>query len=199
MLCGTDYFNKYYNSLNLQGKKMYNLLKRTKYIYLNEFINKELAYSLADDFESFCTTGGIGGDSQCPKSSAFYNYAPFLQLLCDKNGALSEFLGEGVVPTYSFARVYKNGCDLKPHVDATRCEISITCHLRGDEEWPFYVNGEEKVLKPGDAVLYLGNEAEHWRKPYTGEKYTQVFLHYVRTNGPHFSNVFDLNRHDFSN
>lgn len=32
-------------------------------------------------------------------------------------------------------------------------------------------------------MIYLGKIAPHWREPYSGEYYSQVFLHYVRSRG----------------
>jgi hypothetical protein len=77
------------------------------------------------------------------------------------------------------------------------CEISVTVHLDGDERMEFGIkkpNGEDVQLdlNIGDAVLYLGSEAEHWREgPYQGKNYTQVMLHYVRSNGKNAWAFFD--------
>jgi len=38
-------------------------------------------------------------------------------------------------------------------------------------------------LKPGQAVVYLGCELEHWRKEFEGDWHAQTFLHYVDANG----------------
>ena len=46
-------------------------------------------------------------------------------------------------------------------------------------------------LKPGDAMIYLGCTARHWREEYTGNWYTQCFLHYVRSRGDKVLSVFD--------
>jgi Rps23 Pro-64 3,4-dihydroxylase Tpa1-like proline 4-hydroxylase len=84
--------------------------------------------------------------------------------------------------------VYKNGSELLRHTDRDACEISLTLHLHGDSTWPIWIetpNGEQRSvdLNPGDAMIYLGRTAPHWRDRYEGEYYTQVFLHYVRSRG----------------
>ena len=53
------------------------------------------------------------------------------------------------------------------------CEISLTVNLDGDEEWPIWIetpDGKEVrvSLKPGDAMIYLGCTARHWREEYKG-------------------------------
>jgi len=105
------------------------------------------------------------------------------------------------LPTYSYARIYKNGSVLTRHTDRDACEISLTLHLHGDQSWPIWIetpSGEEvKVdLKPGEAMLYLGKKAPHWRDEYGGEYYTQVFLHYVRSRGDCGYAYFDKQTED---
>lgn len=68
------------------------------------------------------------------------------------------------------------------------CEISLTLHLDGDEPWSICIETPEKEqrsvsLNPGDAMLYLGRIASHWRDEYKGNYYSQVFLHYVKSRG----------------
>ena len=108
-----------------------------------------------------------------------------------------------LTPAYTYARVYKKGDVLKRHKDRFSCEISTTLNLGGDN-WPIYVepSGKEnkkgvKVnLKPGDMLIYLGCELEHWREPFEGDECVQVFLHYnnVKTKGAQ-ENMFDGRMH----
>ena len=94
-------------------------------------------------------------------------------------------------PTYSYARIYKKGDDLKRHKDRFSCEISTTLNLGGDP-WPIYLepSGEEgkegiKVdLEPGDMLVYRGIDLEHWRYKFEGENCGQVFLHYNNEEHP---------------
>ena len=108
-----------------------------------------------------------------------------------------------LTPAYTYARVYKKGDILERHKDRFSCEISTTLNLGGDN-WPIYVepSGKEnkkgvKVnLKPGDMLIYLGCELEHWREPFEGDECVQVFLHYnnVKTKGAE-KNIFDTRIH----
>jgi hypothetical protein len=166
------------------------------YFVIPNFIDAQKAKELALEFKTYCEENNVGNDEQAPNSMVYYNYKPFLEILCDKTSEINLGLGEPVLPTYVYSRVYKNGSILTPHLDRPACEISITVHLDGDTTWPIWIktpNDEQRsiMLYSGDAMVYLGCQAEHWRETYPGEWYTQMFLHYVRSNGDNFSHYFD--------
>lgn len=163
-------------------------LLENNYIFIPNFISKDRATEMAVDFDFYCSRNNLIGDVQAPNSSSVYNYISFLELLCEKTPFISGIIGETVLPTYTYARVYKPGDDLKRHRDRDACEISLTVNLYKEKDWPIYVqkpNREEVSIEmqPGDAVLYLGRIADHWRNEINQEKYIQVFLHYVRSRG----------------
>lgn len=167
---------------------MKNALIENNYIVLSNFISKERASNLSFEFLNHCKKNNLEGDSQAPNSYSAYNYISFLELLCEKTPEISSAIGETVLPTYAYSRVYKNGSELVRHVDRDACEISLTLHLHGDSNWPIWIetpSGEHRCveLNPGDAMIYLGKIAPHWREPFDGEYYTQVFLHYIRSRG----------------
>lgn len=161
------------------------------------FITVEQAKTLFGAYKN-CEQISNKNDWQVPNSSyAVLNFKPFLELLCVKNMEVASLIGEMVLPTYSYARIYRQGNVLERHTDKAACEISLTVHLHGDKEWPIYMekpNGEAVgvVLKQGDAALYLGCDTPHWRDAYDGEEYGQVFLHYVLSNGAHWEQYFNL-------
>ena len=168
------------------------------YTVIPRFIDSCSAKELSDEFREFADRENLQGDSQSELSQSVYNYLPFLEILCQKCPEVSIAIGENVLPTYTYARVYKNGATLKGHIDRDPCEISLTVHLGGDEDWPIWIetpDGKEVrvSLKPGDAMIYLGCEARHWREEYTGDWYSQCFLHYVRSRGDKVLDVFDSN------
>lgn len=169
---------------------------QNNYLFIPSFITKEQAHSLATQFKDHCEIFKIKGDPQAPNSSAMYNFLPFVQLLVSKIPHVNELLGETVLPTYTYARVYKNGSTLERHRDRPACEISLSLNLKKDIDWNIWIqksNGEEVELNlnPGDAVLYLGCQTDHWRNKFEGEEHIQVFLHYVRANGPKTWAFFD--------
>ena len=110
--------------------------------------------------------------------------------------------GLKLIPTYSYARIYKKGDILHRHKDRFSCEISTTLNLGGDE-WPIFIEAKENIgtpdegypsvtenkgnkvlLEPGDMLVYKGNLCEHWREEFIGENCGQVFLHYNNANSP---------------
>lgn len=174
-------------------------LYENNYVYIPQFISKTDAVNLANEFKEFTVRNKTTSDNQVEGSPACYDYIGFLELLCEKTNEVSRLIGEKVLPTYSYARVYKNGAILEPHVDRESCEISLTVHLDGDKDWLFYIeNPMGKVvnfnLKAGDAILYLGMVGKHWREQYIGNEYVQVFLHYVKSRGENNFAYFDKTR-----
>jgi hypothetical protein len=176
---------------------MINSLEKNNFLIIPNFISKERAKILKQDFESFCEENEISGDNHVPESSSLDNYVSFLELLCEKTPTISEIIEEPVLPTYCYGRVYKNEGSLSNHRDRPSCEVSISLHLGGDHAWQFCVESPNKKincfeLSPGDAILYLGNRAHHHRKgTFKGTNYTQVFLHYIRSRGEYFNHYFD--------
>jgi len=175
---------------------MNNNLTKDNFLYLPNFITPEQARELAEEFKNFANETGRKQDIQAPLSQSAYDYIGFLELLCEKTPEVSSFLGSKVLPTYTYARIYKNGSVLERHTDRAACEISITLHLSGDTTWPIFIkkpNGDEVSLnlKSGDAIMYLGCDAEHWREQFTGQEYIQVFLHYVESRGKNSFAYFD--------
>lgn len=151
---------------------------------------------LSKEFKAYCEKFNVQGDPQAPNSSAMYDYMPFVRLLVEKIPQVSELLGEKVLPTYTYARVYKAGSELTRHRDRPACEVSLTLNLAKGTDWPIYFqrpDGSETCLElqPGDAVMYLGCQADHWREKFSGNEYTQLFMHYVRANGENTWAYFD--------
>jgi hypothetical protein len=166
------------------------------YIEVPNFISSEEARSLSEQFKDYCKKFNLEGDPQAPHSQTMYNFLPFVRLMVNKIPYINELLGEEVLPTYTYARVYKNGSVLERHRARSACEISITLNLKKDQDWGIWAqkpNGEEVEinLNHGDAVLYLGCQTDHWRNKFEGSEHIQVFLHYVRANGPKAWAFFD--------
>lgn len=165
-------------------------LEQNNFLFVPNFIGLEQAEVLQQKFYELERSGQYEKDHQAPNSPAVYNFKPFLELLCQKVNHVSSLIEEQVLPTYTYARIYKNGEVLNRHRDRPACEISLTVHLGGDANWSIGIqkpNGKEVELglNKGDAMLYLGCTADHWRNtPFSGQNYSQVFLHYVRSNGP---------------
>ena len=171
-------------------------LIKNNFLILKNIIDRDFAIDLGSEFKNDCEDADFAGDRQARNSHSVYNYKRALELLCELNSEVSNVIGEPVLPTYTYGRIYKNGSTLEKHTDRSACEISLTLHLDGDEPWPIWVenvHGKSNCiyLEPGDAMLYLGCVAPHWRDEFEGEWYSQFFLHYVRSNGPCRECYFD--------
>jgi predicted 2-oxoglutarate/Fe(II)-dependent dioxygenase YbiX len=179
-------------------------LLENNYLVVPNFIETDRAIKLSHEFISYSEKNNLLGDSQVEQSRSKYDYISFLELLCEKTPEVSRIIGETVLPTYSYSRVYKTGNTLPPHVDRKSCEISLTVNLDCDIPWDIWIltpTGEKRSVKlnPGDAMIYLGCAATHWREEFTGEFCSQVFLHYVRSRGPYSNVYFDKKEYTSSN
>ena len=179
--------------------------KKNKYTVLKNVISKDvadMAYSyflnkrkvtrvLLDErfISPFTDYFGVWTDEQVPNT--YSHYADILmETLLDKvKPTMEKHTGLKLSPTYSYARIYKNGDVLARHKDRYSCEISTTLNL-GGESWPIYLdptgkNGQAGIkvdLEPGDMLIYSGCELEHWREEFKGKDCGQVFLHYNKSS-----------------
>lgn len=174
-------------------------LLKNNYLIVPNFIDPQDAAQLEKEFFITDEIFDFGGDAQAPNSSAVYNYLPALELLANKTSEVSKIIEETVLPTYVYSRIYRKGSILTKHTDRPGCEISMTLHLGSDKPWAIWIETPEGKkrsvnLNPGDAMLYLGCIAPHWRDEYEGEEYTQFFLHYVRSRGMCSPAYFDKNK-----
>ena len=147
---------------------------------------------------------GTWGDKQVPNTYSHYADPVMETLLMKVLPIMKRETDLDLIPTYSYARIYKQGDILKRHKDRPSCEISTTIHL-GGTKWPIFIDptgsnnvideyknihkpnapeGNKVILDVGDMLVYSGCELEHWREPLEGDICGQVFLHYNHVNGP---------------
>tara|TARA_Y100000289_G_C3925037_1_gene152788 strand:- start:1288 stop:1899 length:612 start_codon:yes stop_codon:yes gene_type:complete len=171
--------------------------KKKKYTIIKQAISKELALFLYNYIlikrqvaetmfkhqyiSPIELSWGHWTDNQVPNTYSHYADVAMETLLLRLNPLMEKATGLKLYPNYSYCRVYKKGDILKRHIDRFSCEISTTMNLGGNE-WPIFllINKKEvKVnLKPGDMLIYRGEELEHWREPFKGKDCAQVFFHY---------------------
>lgn len=102
---------------------------------------------------------------------------------------LEAVVGEPLLPTYSYVRVYTRHSTLDGHVDREESEIAASMALacKADEPWLLHLQAYDKAhaldLAPGDLVIYEGMKIPHWREEFKGEFCIQVIFSYVRANG----------------
>lgn len=141
-------------------------------------------------------------DSQIPNAKAILEHEYMFETLHERLWPVIEnAVGEELIPTYAYARLYSNGDVLEKHTDRPACEVSITIQLGRSHHyaWPIYMGGQRFDLGEGDGVIYPGCDVEHWRNACDGPHgyYSgQVFLHFVRKNGPYTAEVGDSTTRD---
>ena len=126
---------------------------------------------------------GTWKDPQIPNTYSHYADHVMETLLVKVLPVMKNETELDLCPTYSYARLYKHGDELKKHKDRPSCEISTTINLGGDP-WPIFIEGTKVLLEVGDMLVYSGCDLEHWREPFDGNICGQVFLHYNHVNGP---------------
>ena len=192
-------FNKYQVIKNAVSYELANFI-------FNYFLLKRDAVAFMYQNNLIYDTGMLGTwkDEQVPNTYSHYADPVMETLLMKVLPTMQQETGLQLIPTYSYARIYKQGDILKRHKDRPSCEISTTIHL-GGHPWPIYIDGtgannviDEKkglvkpgapagtkvLLEVGDMLVYSGCELEHWREPLEGNTCAQVFLHYNHVNGP---------------
>ena len=89
---------------------------------------------------------GTWTDKQIPNT--YSHYADFVMetLLVKMLPIMAKETGLDLIPTYSYARLYKNGDELR-HKDRPSCEISTTLNLgRRSMAYIYRWHGAEKLL-----------------------------------------------------
>ena len=181
--------------------------KEKKYAILDSAVPVDICQNLSDYILKLVEDNKTVKDVQCPLSESIYGDPMLDVLLEDVRPTLEKATGLKLIPTYSYARKYLPGDELKPHTDREACEISATLTLGYEGDlWPIHVSTDDKVendigkilIDVGSMVVYRGMEINHWREPYTQGKWQcQVFLHYVDADGPHKDLKYD-GRHSLS-
>ena len=152
------------------------------------FLNKKkVADYLFKHTHIYSTLWGCYDDRQIPDTYCAYGDLIMDTLLELSIPVIEKNIESKILPTYSYARLYKKGDTLKKHKDRFSCEISTTLNLGGDQ-WAIYIEphnntkAAEIILSPGDMLIYKGDLCNHWRNTFDGDICGQVFLHYNNKN-----------------
>ena len=180
------------------------LSKELVKIYYDYMLNKEkVCTTLLENryINPFSQAYGVFNDPQTPGAYCVYGDLLFDNMLTHLKPRIEKETELELTEMYTYARNYRMRDELERHKDRLSCEISGTVNLGGDP-WPIYIDpnpengyydeendkyissgekGVEVLLEPGDCMLYLGTECEHWRDPLMDKSCSQVFLHYRET------------------
>ena len=166
------------------------------YVVLSNALTKEHCNDLVQYMFDLKENGKLTNDDQCPLSDAVYGDPIFDNILQKFAKPISEAVGRQLLPTYTYARIYRPGEILKKHKDRPACEISATLTLGYDAKnvWPIFFDEQKEIavdLQPGELAVYKGCDILHWRTAFKGNWHVQVFFHYVDANGPYKDHVKD--------
>lgn len=133
-------------------------------------------------------------DDQVPDARSYWGDATLDAFLLVLRPHVERVVGRRLLPTYSYARIYGPGDELKRHHDRAECEVAVSIHLghRGGSLPPLcFESGEVVRQRPGDAVVFRGDRVDHWRAPFDGESLGQLLVNYVFSDGDRSSLRFD--------
>src|SRR5210317_2395972 len=164
--------------------------KVAEFVYNYFLMKRQVARTFFDTryISPYTSEWGVWNDEQVPETYSHYGDIAMETLLLAVQPIMEKQTKLKLIPTYSYARIYKKGDILERHKDRFSCEISTTMNLGGDD-WPIYIEPNSKKgthdkegkyisentkgikvsLKPGDMLVYKGNICEHWRKKFTGD------------------------------
>lgn len=164
------------------------------YIVIKDAVNKELCEFLSLEYEMMEQVlhniyPGNSFSDMCENTFSRYSPLMFEALSVKLTPTIENAVNMKLFPTYSYARIYYHGSELKKHFDRASSEVTVSVCMQSDgTDWPIYVKGDDKIhkidLNVGDLVIYNGRKHEHWREPFSGNKQIQAFLQYVDANGP---------------
>jgi hypothetical protein len=178
-----------------------------KYQPVKEIVSQDIVqlvtqYALLDELNNFSPEGTT---EQVAGAHSRYGDQLMESLLLQLQPSIEYVSGKKLIPTYSYYRVYRPGHELKTHIDRPSCEISTTVSFgqnyqeqTGTYTWPMFVEGAPIILEPGDAIVYKGCDASHWREKFNAPQFSyhvQGFFHYVDANGPYTAHALDKRKY----
>lgn len=143
-----------------------------------------------------------------------YHYPLFASFHWGLTPIITALVGEPLLPSYCYFRLYREGDICRVHGDRPACEhsVSLTLGYADDLPWPLEVarqpietpynradaefRADEAVgavaMQVGDGVLYQGVHHHHGRTTPNPNRWSaHLFLHWVARNGPHADSAFD--------
>jgi hypothetical protein len=139
----------------------------------------------------------VKNDVQVEKSFSWYGAYCFESLLMLMKPHVEEITAKKLYPTYSYARIYYNGAEMEKHRDRPSCQYSATVTIECEKDpWDIWFTDFKNNTKPlklytGDICVYRGDQLDHWRDKFDGQKQIQAFLHYVDSEGEFADKKYD--------
>lgn len=159
-----------------------------------EFIDARLARVLHTMLLLRAHRGEGKRDDHMPSALSFWGDSTLDAFHLAVLPQVEEVVDSPLLPTYCYARLYSRGDTLHRHHDREACEIVTSIHLGCSGAAPppiCFATGDEIGQQPGDAVVFRGATIDHWRGTFTGQQFGQVFMNFVRADGPHRGQALD--------
>ena len=118
-----------------------NSFDKNGYTLVEDFFPPDLCESLVKHIFKLCSDGKTVKDDQCPLSDSIYGDPVFDDVMKKSTSLVGGLVGIDLLPTYSYARIYRTGDELKPGYDV-------------------YIMGIIKdKIRVFEAALYIGSPA----------------------------------------
>ena len=169
---------------------MNSLLERNGYVIERNFLNNDTTsilnlYSFKSVRDQISVPGDPHDEVEHVNSWNLNSHAAFDSILFSSTEKMIQKCEVELMPTYYYARIYLRNADMNGHRDRISCQFSASINLGQSHNYPIYIENKktgtytEVDLQPGDALIYKGIEQRHYRKIFTGNWYSQLFLHWV--------------------
>ena len=111
--------------------------KIANFVYNYFLMKRQIAKTFFEEryISEFNLDHGYWNDPQAPNTYSHYADTAMETLLLFRQSIIEEKTNLKLLPTYSYARLYKKGDELLKHKDRYSCEISATMNLGGNP-WP---------------------------------------------------------------
>ena len=146
-----------------------------------------------------------------------YHYPMFAAFHWGLTATVAALVGEDLLPSYCYFRVYRQGDLCKVHGDRPACEhsVSLTLGYSDGHVWPLEVarkpittpyeradlafapeeDAAAAAMMPGDGVLYQGVHHHHGRTTPNPNRWSaHLFLHWVARDGQFADQAFDAQK-----
>lgn len=93
------------------------------------------------------------------------------------------FNDDSILPSYSiFAEYSAEKIYLEKHKDQAACTYTVDLVLYQEDPWAIWIEGKEYIANENDAIIFMGEDQEHWRDAINNNKNKigLVYFHYVK-------------------
>lgn len=197
--------------------------RRKGYAALAGLIPREVGTAFLAKLQADLAQQGMGFDRlmqpshllRAPAAEIYsHHYAALAGFHWGMTPIVASYLGEDLLPTYGYFRLYRAGDICRVHCDRYACEHSLSLTLaygddlpwalevatrrddnprqRADDAFAEHEAPQSVAMIPGDGVLYQGVHHHHGRTAPNPNRWSaHLFLHWVSRGGPYAAEAFD--------